>query len=103
MKLRLQANSSGALNSIRLNARSFENFGQLHRYIIGLVGDQKGPGSIRDTAEVELDCDYNLNYVHVIDAISAISGRLVSAGGHDDIEPLVEKIKFSPLKKAPSG
>ena len=49
--------------------------------------------------EVELDCDYNLKYNYVVQAITAVSGYREG----DQIVKLVEKIKFSPPKQAPPG
>ena len=54
----------------------------------------------QETAEVELDCDYDLRYEHVISAITAVSG-FVDDGGN--VVKLVEKIKFAPPRTAASG
>lgn len=100
MKLRLRADSNGELVQMQLNQKGFkrEDWGALRGYIIGVLGDDRGPMSIQDSAEVELDCDYNLHYEHVIDAITAVSGY---RDDNDKIVKLVEKIKFSPPKKEP--
>ena len=45
------------------------------------------------SAEVELDCDYDLKYENVIEAITAVSGDVSPDG---QVIKLVEKIKFSP-------
>jgi biopolymer transport protein ExbD len=92
MKLRMRADSNGNLVDLVLNERSFsgENrFRQLHNHIAGLVGD----GSMAASAEVELDCDYNLKYSNVIEAITAVSGEVAADG---QVIKLVEKIKFAP-------
>ena len=65
----------------------------LRNEIIAIIGDDRGPGSIQETAEVELDCDYGLNYEHVIEAITAVSGYI---DDNDNVVKLVEKIKFAP-------
>jgi hypothetical protein len=62
---------------------------QLHNFVASQVGD----GSLAASAEVELDCDYNLKYEHVIEAITAVSGSVTPDG---QITKLVEKIKFAP-------
>jgi len=100
MKLKLRADSNGTLVKMQLNQKGFErgDWGALRGYIIGILGDERGPNSIQDSAEVELDCDYNLKYEHVIDAITAVSGYRDDG---DKIVKLVEKIKFSPPKKEP--
>jgi biopolymer transport protein ExbD len=103
MKLRLRADANGGLVSVSLNEREFGNmesdaFESLHNYIISYVGDHRGPGSVQETAEVELDCDYKLKYEYVIRAITAVSGRVDK---DDNIVKLVEKIKFAPPRGGP--
>ena len=44
--------------------------------------------------EIELDCDYNLNYDYVIKAITAITGYVENGKRHK----LIERIKFTPPK-----
>jgi biopolymer transport protein ExbD len=92
MKIRLRADSAGNLSDLLLNDRSFagaDRWQQLHNHIASLVGD----GSLAASAEVELDCDFALKYEHVIEAITAVSGRI---GPDGQIVKLVEKIKFAP-------
>jgi len=92
MKIRMRADSTGRLVDLTLNDRSFsgpDRWKQLHQHIASLVGE----GSLAASAEVELDCDYNLKYEHVIEAITAVSGTM---GPDGQIIKLVEKIKFSP-------
>jgi biopolymer transport protein ExbD len=94
MKVRLRASGSGELAQISLNDNNFgTDFRSLHNYIISIIGDERGPGSVQETAEVELDCDYNLKYDNVIRAVTAVSGFVDDNG---DIVKLVEKIKFAP-------
>ena len=93
MQVRLTAASRGDLKSLSLNDNAFRDFDSLHNYIITIIGDERGPGSVQETAEVELDCDYNLRYKNVVDAVTAVSGYLNPEG---DIVKLVEKIKFAP-------
>jgi biopolymer transport protein ExbD len=94
IKVRMRAGSDGKLVGMALNERAVPDFATLRNHIIGLVGTDAGP--VRDAAEVELDCDYNLHYSYVIDAITAVSGYLT-----DDrkVVKLVEKIKFTPPKR----
>ena len=95
IKVRMVANPDGKLAGMQLNERSISSFDALRLEIIGIIGDQRGPGSIQESVEVELDCDSNLNYEHVIDAISAVSGYV---DDNKNIVRLVEKIKFAPPK-----
>lgn len=92
MKISLKANEAGRLASISLNGEQFPSMQKLNEYIITIVGDDRGPGSVRETAEVELDCDYNLHYLHVVEAVTAVSGTVVN----DEVVKLIEKIKFAP-------
>jgi len=92
MKVRMRADGSGNLIELSLNDRLFsgpDRWKQLHNHIASLVGE----GSLAASAEVELDCDYRLQYEYVIEAITAVSGTL---GPDGQIIKLVEKIKFAP-------
>jgi biopolymer transport protein ExbD len=92
IKVRLQADAAGNLAELSLNDRTFggpDRFKQLHNHIAGIVGD----GDLASSAEVELDCDFNLKYEFVIEAITSVSGRTTPDG---QIVKLVEKIKFAP-------
>jgi biopolymer transport protein ExbD len=91
MKLYLKADAAGNCARVVMNESEFsgdDRWTRLHNHVAGIVGD----GSLAASAEVELVCDYNLHYEHVIEAITAVSG---SKQG-DQIIKLVEKIKFAP-------
>jgi biopolymer transport protein ExbD len=96
MHVRLRADSGGRLpaaGGIVVNGeRVLDSFEQLHMYVIGVIGGNEP--SAKADAEVELDCDYNLHYEHVIAAITAVSGYVDQSTGQ--IERLVERIKFTP-------
>jgi biopolymer transport protein ExbD len=93
LKVRLTADPGGQIAGIFLGQAPMKDFRQLREQIVGIVGDDTGPGSITDTQEVELDCDYNLDFKHVIDAITAVSGQITPDG---EVVKLIEKIKFAP-------
>jgi biopolymer transport protein ExbD len=95
MKLRLTANAAGDLTGIRLNDRGFTNFEELHQHIIGIVGSDQP--SFRESAEIEIDSDYQLRYEYVVAAITSVSGYRTP---QDDVVKLIERIRFSPPKKA---
>jgi len=97
MKVRLRAGADGMLAGISLNDRAIGTMEALRLEIIGFVGDNRGPGGIQETAEVELDCDYGLRYEHVIQAITSVSGYIDQTG---NVVKLVEKIKFAPPRPA---
>jgi biopolymer transport protein ExbD len=94
MKIHLRAKPNGDLDRVTMNDLNFgTDFEALHQKIIGLVGDERGPGSVQETAEVELECDYHLRYEYVIQCITAVSGYV---NPHGEVVKLVEKLKFSP-------
>ena len=99
MKVRMTADGSGRLNGLKLNETTFTankaGFEGVQSRISKILTDAggSGPGSVQETAEVELDCDFNLKYEYVIQAITAVSGYK-DAGGN--VVKLVEKVKFSP-------
>jgi biopolymer transport protein ExbD len=49
-----------------------------------------------ELTELELDCDPGLKYDHVVSAITAASGIVQGT----EVVPLIQKIKFSPPRKA---
>jgi biopolymer transport protein ExbD len=100
LTLVMRAGRGGELAEMRLAGRSFGNqrgaFASLHQQIRAMVDDAGGPGTASDL-EIELDCDYDLNYEHVVRAITAITGYIENGQPHK----LIERIKFTPPK--PSG
>jgi hypothetical protein len=52
-----------------------EDFDELRKRIIGLVGADSGPNSLAEKTEVEFDADYSLKYANVVKAITAVSGQ----------------------------
>ena len=100
LQIRLTAAQDGELAEIVLvqNQLSFGRpahlqdkapWDRLQTYLQNTFADE----TLRQSAEVELDCDYNLHYSHVIAAITAVSGK---RGKNGQMMRLVEKIKFSP-------
>jgi len=94
MKVRLRATASGRLAGIQLGQRTLPDFKALQMQVRDIVGDDRGPGSVAASTEIELDCDYGLRFESVIDAITAVSGYVASDG--QNIVKLIEKIKFAP-------
>lgn len=91
IKIRITANEAGGIGSIRFADVPISRLSELRTRIRGVVGDAPGPGALEST-EVEFDCDYNLHYEHVVQAITAVSGYVENGR----VVKLVEKIKFSP-------
>lgn len=98
LTLVMTAGPNGELTDLRLAGRSFghgrDAFAQLHHYIRTLVADAGGPGTAAEQ-EIELDCDYDLNYEYVMRAITAITGYIENGQQHK----LIERIKFAPPER----
>jgi biopolymer transport protein ExbD len=94
----MKADADGNLADMRFGGRSFGNgpdvFMKLHSQIRGMVNDAGGPGTAGDL-EIELDCDYDLNYEHVMRAMTAITGYIENGQPHK----LIERVKFTPPKR----
>jgi biopolymer transport protein ExbD len=100
IKVRLTARSNGMLSQIRFGNRVIEEDGRpsfegLRQAVIDMLGDEPGP-SVLENTEIELDCDYQLRYEYVIEAITAIRGYV---GPEGQIVNLIEKIKFAPPRR----
>ncbi len=95
VRVKITASADGDRAGLSMNGQPVGDFDELRRRIIDLVGT--GPGSNADRTEVELDCDYGLKYVNVVQAITAVSGQVQPDGSVVD---LIKKIKFTPPKKA---
>ncbi len=102
MRVRLVAKSDGQIARIELGERALPSFAALRDEIMAIVGANTGPESLAASAEVELDCDYQLKYEHVIDAITAISGYIERVGDSERQVKLIERIKFAPPRQ-PQG
>ncbi|MHC4181267.1 MAG: biopolymer transporter ExbD [Planctomycetota bacterium] len=102
-RITLRADANGLLDGILLGQRPIRDRDQLRREIRAIVDDAGGVGSEGAKAtEVELDCDYNLRYEYVIDAISDISGYIAEdEDGQTWTVKLIEKIKFRPPQASP--
>jgi biopolymer transport protein ExbD len=89
--LRLTAAADGSLAGIRCNDRRFADFDQLHRFVLELAAERTGFETPLEDYTVDLDCDGQLNYEHVIDAITAVTGHLPGDGRRID---LIRQIRF---------
>ncbi|MCO6456301.1 MAG: hypothetical protein J5I93_13465 [Pirellulaceae bacterium] len=81
MQLRLEADDAGALARISLNGQEFPDLAAVQTQVLAILGDQRGPGSIQDIAELEMACDAALRIEFVVQAMEAVTG-------HDDREGL---------------
>ena len=91
MNLRLTSRDDGSLAAIRLNDRFFQDFEQLHRFVLAMAAERAQFDTPLDDFVMDLDCDEQLDYKHVIDAITAVSGDLRSDGKRVD---LLTQIRF---------
>ena len=76
------------------------SFAELHKQVHELAGLDRGPAGSSNT-EVELDCDYNLKFKYVVDALNAISGYV--ANDEQTIIRMIEKIRFAPPREPKEG
>jgi len=90
IRVRLAAAPGGQLSGIVLGERSLSGFEDLRQRVRELVADESGPAS--QDAEVELACDYGLDYEYAIRAITAVSGYTDRQG---NVVRLVERIRFA--------
>jgi hypothetical protein len=75
-----------------------DDFAALRSCAIDIFGDDRGPNNRRTTTEIELDCDYNLRYENVINAINAVA---CYADDNGNAVQWMERIHFSPAKLPP--
>lgn len=95
LKLMLTSNGAGELDQIVLNDNlSFgKDWNKVRGYVLQLVGGDLGPED-NEGPEVEIDFDYDLHYVHVVEAITAVTGYRDG----DDVVKLIDRIKLAPNK-----
>jgi biopolymer transport protein ExbD len=95
IRVTMKAGPNGELASLAMNGNAVEDFEDLRKKVVGIVGSNTGPNSLAEKTEVELDCEFGLDYANVVRAITAVSGQVKDG----QIVELIKKIKFSPLKK----
>ena len=100
LKVRLIAGADGQLAELQFNQQSLGRgaaaFDLLNDQILKTVNSLKaaGPEAI-DKQEVEIDPDFNLNYEHIISAISKCSGKMVDG----KMVRYINRIKFAPIRE----
>jgi biopolymer transport protein ExbD len=97
VRVRLSANNDGDLAGIQMGQRMLTNFKELHDQIREVSKNDRGPGATPGSAEVELDCDYNLKFEYVVNALSAVAGYF--ANDRQTVVRMIEKIRFAPPRK----
>lgn len=91
--LRMESDAAGRLTSMQLgDHRLGRDFAQLHRVVLELVGPTAQVSPTTVPCEVQLDCDPQLHYTHVIQAVTAVSGHLSRTG---QVTRLIEHVRFA--------
>jgi hypothetical protein len=93
IKIRLRAAADGSLASIRLNRRPLADLDELRAALRAILLSDGPPALGGSGPQVELDCDYNLRYDAILQAIAAISGDRTEDGAR-----LVDRLKFAPRR-----
>ena len=97
IRVRLVADEEGTLAGISMNGEPVLDFGDLRQRVANFVDVALESGASLEDVELEIDCDYELNYINIIDAITAVSGRLEDG----QLIEMVKKISFVPLERQP--
>ena len=100
VRVRLCADRNGDLASIQMGQRTLTTFKELHNQIREISKLDRGPGATPGSAEVELDCDYDLKFEYAVHALSAVAGYV--ANDRQTIVRMIEKVKFAPPRR-PGG
>jgi biopolymer transport protein ExbD len=101
LKLRMTADTEGNLTGLQLGdepltgSNNLSPFDQLRLRIVAMASADAGPDASGIDNEVEIDADYELDYDHIIQAITAVSGYFKDGQRYK----LVEKIRFAPPKE----
>jgi hypothetical protein len=90
LKLHITADENGRIDRFRLNQKGLRDFGALRGYIIGILGDERGPHSIQEQAELTMHCDAELQLQCVFDALEAVTGYDTDDGRR---VALIEKVR----------
>lgn len=91
----MRAGPDGELAELQLAGRSFGNgpeaFVNLRNYVRSQL-EVDGGEALASEQEVEIDADYDLDYLYVMRAITAVTGYVEGGQQHK----LIEHIKFTP-------
>ena len=102
-KVRLLADAAtGQLVEVRFGQRSLGNGPQALQLLQQTIKEQIAGSPYADEVEIEIDADFDLNYEHVISAVSACTGEISASsdGSKPKISRFVEKIKFAPPRQS---
>lgn len=103
LKVRMEADAQGRLVSLLIGSRRLGNdeaaFSKLNAEILRALGGAPGGPNAEDL-EIEIDADANLHYAHVMQAMTACSGRFDERT--QQVVRYVEKIRFAPVRSVES-
>jgi len=90
--VRLTADPAGGLQTLTMNGEPVTDFDDLQRRVAGIVEAAVVSGGDAEDVELELDCDEQLDYAYVVQAITAVSGRVEDGR----VIEMIKKISFAP-------
>lgn len=101
LRVRMEADAQGRLASLRIGSRRLGNdeeaFSKLNAEVLRALGGVPGGPNAKDL-EIEIDADANLHYAHVMQAVTACSGRFDERT--QQVVRYVEKIRFASARSA---
>ena len=92
IRVRLAADPVGGLQGMTMNGEPVAGFDDLQQRVAGIVEAAVASGGTAEDVELELDCDEELDYSHVVQAITAVSGRVEDGR----VIEMIKKISFAP-------
>ena len=97
IQVRLVSDAEGMLTGILMNGEPVKDFDELRQRVASFVDIALESGASLEDVELEIDSDYQLDYINVVDAITAVSGRIENG----QLIEMVKKISFVPLEQKP--
>ncbi len=97
IQVRLASDAEGMLTGISMNGEPVKDFDELRQRVASFVDIALESGASLEDVELEIDSDYQLDYINVVDAITAVSGRIENG----QLIEMVKKISFVPLEQEP--
>ena len=95
IQVRLASDAEGMLAGISMNGEPVKDFDELRQRVASFVDIALESGASLEDVELEIDSDYQLDYINVVDAITAVSGRVEDG----QLIEMVKKISFVPLEQ----
>jgi len=92
IRVRLAADPAGRLLGIAMNGEPVADFAALQQRVVGIIEAAVESGGAAADVELELDCDEQLDYAYVVQAITAVSGRVEDGR----VIEMIKKISFAP-------